>query len=175
MFNFHATLVECNKFDITWWLLVWNLTCCKRRFLLILSVWFQVSESKIFERDGPNVSSTVTISFTQVRYLYCQTSGAIYLLLIMRKSSTCWQHCWFTFCRISDQNLTSCTPLIYECFITCWSLWYWKQRSFELQKICAIFQEIMSPSTSVLGIIMGLGTQQSYAMHARSSHENCRL
>ena len=27
---------------------------------------FQVSESKIFERDGPNVSSTVTISFTQV-------------------------------------------------------------------------------------------------------------
>ncbi|XP_078369632.1 dnaJ homolog subfamily A member 3, mitochondrial-like isoform X2 [Oculina patagonica] len=28
-------------------------------------VTFKVSESKIFERDGPNVSSTVTISFTQ--------------------------------------------------------------------------------------------------------------
>ena len=31
-------------------------------------LWFQVGESKIFERDGVNVSSTVTISFTQVRY-----------------------------------------------------------------------------------------------------------
>ncbi|CAH3171002.1 unnamed protein product, partial [Porites evermanni] len=30
-----------------------------------LYVTFRVSESKIFERDGPNVSSTVTISFTQ--------------------------------------------------------------------------------------------------------------
>ena len=29
---------------------------------------FQVSESKIFERDGSNVSSTVTISFTQVTF-----------------------------------------------------------------------------------------------------------
>ena len=34
---------------------------------------FQVSESKIFERDGPNVSSTVTISFTQVTLIFLLT------------------------------------------------------------------------------------------------------
>ena len=35
---------------------------------------FQVSESKIFERDGPNVSSTVTISFTQVTFFLLTVS-----------------------------------------------------------------------------------------------------
>ena len=34
-----------------------------------LFLWFQVSESKLFERDGVNVSSTVTISFTQVNII----------------------------------------------------------------------------------------------------------
>ena len=79
-----------------------------------ITLWFQVSESKIFERDGVNVSSTVTISFTQVTCLV--TVWQVMTAFLFGGWFVCLSVCLFACLRgLKKNNINLCQDVVESC------------------------------------------------------------